>query len=582
MTETIRLRVKPSLIPLNASLAIGTVTTLPAGSPATVTNVGTDTEAVFDFGIPEGDAGAAGSPGVVQAVVAGSGVTVDDTDPANPVVSAIGAVVSVNGASGAVVLDAGDIGVTPTGGIAATDVQAAIAELDTEKQPLDADLTSWAGVTRASGFDTFAATPSSANLAALVTGETGSGALVFATSPTLVTPEIGAAHGTQLTIDAATNITAYGMDIDKQFSGTLAGSVNGHLIRAAADVATITGANFLNMVTLEHRFGGSGAQGGRQALQVALIQEGASDAGSSNRNYVAVTPYTQATVSDGGTGTAWSTAKGGFFAMNPTTIAHAAATNLLDVTAGEVNVSMRAGSSAYKKTILSLVGMSDDAVSGSVVDAVLDMRNMTGAVGFNNALLFHDMGGNAQFPIKTTGTLLKATVNGATTIGAGVDISALTISGNAWASPSVTITGAGVVTAPSIGVDANFRDTIVSSNPRITVDSTDYYEYDRTNNGHNFYIAGTRQLNVNASAVDTPIGYAVAASYVVRSRKTGWSVDTGTAKRTANATYSATANASYNQAQIQALMDALRDATQTIKALKDDLHSTAGHGLIGT
>ena len=51
-------------------------------------------------------------------------------------------------------------------------------------QPLDSDLTSWAGVTRASGFDTFVATPSSANLLALVTDETGSGSLVFGTQPT--------------------------------------------------------------------------------------------------------------------------------------------------------------------------------------------------------------------------------------------------------------------------------------------------------------------------------------------------------------------------------------------------------------
>jgi hypothetical protein len=54
-------------------------------------------------------------------------------------------------------------------------------------QPLDGDLTSWAGVTRASGFDTFAGTPSSANLKTLVTDETGSGALVFGTSPTFTT-----------------------------------------------------------------------------------------------------------------------------------------------------------------------------------------------------------------------------------------------------------------------------------------------------------------------------------------------------------------------------------------------------------
>ena len=46
------------------------------------------------------------------------------------------------------------------------------------------------------GIATFLATPSSANFAAAVTGETGSGALVFGTSPTLVTPVIGAATGT--------------------------------------------------------------------------------------------------------------------------------------------------------------------------------------------------------------------------------------------------------------------------------------------------------------------------------------------------------------------------------------------------
>ena len=43
---------------------------------------------------------------------------------------------------------------------------------------------------------TFLATPTSSNLAAAVTDETGSGSLVFATSPTLVTPNIGVATGT--------------------------------------------------------------------------------------------------------------------------------------------------------------------------------------------------------------------------------------------------------------------------------------------------------------------------------------------------------------------------------------------------
>lgn len=58
------------------------------------------------------------------------------------------------------------------------------------------------------GVATFLATPSSANLATAVTGETGSGALVFATSPSLVTPNIGAASGTSVNVTGSLSNTA--------------------------------------------------------------------------------------------------------------------------------------------------------------------------------------------------------------------------------------------------------------------------------------------------------------------------------------------------------------------------------------
>ena len=60
------------------------------------------------------------------------------------------------------------------------------------------------------GIATFLTTPSSANLATAVTDETGSGALVFATSPTLVTPALGtpsALVGTNIT-GTASGLTA--------------------------------------------------------------------------------------------------------------------------------------------------------------------------------------------------------------------------------------------------------------------------------------------------------------------------------------------------------------------------------------
>lgn len=43
-----------------ATIAVGTVTTLPPGSPATVTNVGSSSAAVFNFGVPRGPDGLAG------------------------------------------------------------------------------------------------------------------------------------------------------------------------------------------------------------------------------------------------------------------------------------------------------------------------------------------------------------------------------------------------------------------------------------------------------------------------------------------------------------------------------------------
>lgn len=74
-----------------------------------------------------------------------------------------------------------------------------------------------------SGVATFLATPSSANLAAAVTDETGSGALVLATSPTLVTPNIGAA--TASTITATSGIQAAGFTATGAGPTTLAWNI---------------------------------------------------------------------------------------------------------------------------------------------------------------------------------------------------------------------------------------------------------------------------------------------------------------------------------------------------------------------
>lgn len=88
----------------------------------------------------------------------------------------------------------------------------------------------------ATGISTFLATSTSANLLAAVTDETGTGALVFATNPVLVTPNLG-------TPSAVTLTNGTGLPVSTGISGLAA--------NMATFLATPSGANFAAAVTDE-------------------------------------------------------------------------------------------------------------------------------------------------------------------------------------------------------------------------------------------------------------------------------------------------------------------------------------------
>lgn len=273
---------------------------------------GTPSSATFLRGDGSWALGGGGGGGGIASVVGGTGIDVDNTDPENPVVNIESGYLATVATTGSYddlsdLPTLGDLAALDTinngnwsgtdlavsnGGTGASDAAGARTNLGlvigTNVQAYSANLSSWSSVTRATGFDTFAATPTSANLRALltdevgtgaayfvggalgtpasvtltngtglpistgvsglgtgvatflatptsanlaaaVTNETGSGSLVFATSPTLVTPNLG-------TPSAVTLTNATGLPLTTGITGTLA-IANGGTGQATAENA---------------------------------------------------------------------------------------------------------------------------------------------------------------------------------------------------------------------------------------------------------------------------------------------------------------------------------------------------------
>ena len=159
------------------------------------------------------------------------------------------------------------------------------SEIDNEFDAIEtADADNMKKSAMGTGVETFLGTPSSANLASAVTGETGSGALVFATSPTLVTPALGTPASGTLTnctgLPVATGISGLGTDV-------------------AAFLATPSSANLAAAVTDET---GSGAL--VLATSPTLVTPVLGVAAATSINKLAITaPATSATlaIADGKT-----------------------------------------------------------------------------------------------------------------------------------------------------------------------------------------------------------------------------------------------------------------------------------------
>lgn len=154
-------------------------------------------------------------------------------------------------------------------------------------------------------------------------------------------------------------------------------------------------------------------------------------------------------------------------------------------------------------------------------------------------------------------------------------------------------TGTSGATVPMCNAGASITgDWNVSGLFGATQDTRNFYDpYDASFRGLFQSINGfrfqsntpTTLFDLTTSVANFTVDIQRSGTKVVGTRKTGWSTATGTAARATYATYtSPTISNPPTQAEVQAIADHLQIISRTLKALIDDLHGTAGHGLIGT
>jgi hypothetical protein len=125
-------------------------------------------------------------------------------------------------------------------------------------------------ITPGSGVLTWLQTPSSANLAAAVTDETGSGALVFATSPTLVTPNIGVATGTSFnSITGLSSTTPSATVTTTAVVGTATAAARADHVHSIADDA-VTYAKMQDVSAASRLLGRGSASGSGDVQEITV------------------------------------------------------------------------------------------------------------------------------------------------------------------------------------------------------------------------------------------------------------------------------------------------------------------------
>jgi hypothetical protein len=305
---------------------------------------------------------------------------------------------------------------------------------------------------------TLLATPSSANLASAITDETGSGALVFATSPTLVTPILG-------TPTSGTLTNATGLPISTGVSGLGTG--------VATFLATPSSANLISAVTDET---------GTGSLVFATSPTLVTPALGTPTSGVA-TNLTGLPLTTGVTGLL-PVANGGTATATPSIVA---GTNIT-VTGTWPNQTIAASGGSGSVTSVSVVsanGFAGTVATATSTPAITVSTSITGVLkGDGTAISAATAGTDYVAPSGALGTPSSGTLTNATGLplttgvtgtlpaangGTGVaNNAAMTVTGSGNFAYTRTLTGTTNVTFPTTGTLATLAGTETFTNKTLT------------------------------------------------------------------------------------------------------------------